>query len=118
MVKTQGICGVMIRAGYSDPTHGDRLFDAHMNGAVKAGLLIGIYYYRHAMGVMEAAGEANFFLSIIEPYRDCIKGPVAYDVEDENQRNIGKRKLIDVALVFVNRMKDAGCTTMLYCCLR
>ena len=52
-----------------------------MDGAIAAGLDIGVYFYSQAVSQEEAVQEASFVLQNLEPYRVHVKYPVAFDME-------------------------------------
>lgn len=111
-----GIQGVMIRCGYGsyDPSQIDQQFHNHMRAAIACNMLIGIYHYGYARSPQEAENEADFCLSIIEPYRQYINLPVAYDVEDPTM-NVGAWTVGQMAVAFGNKIRNAGYKPMLYC---
>lgn len=41
--------------------------------------------------------------------------PVAFDIEDSSQTNLGKDALTSIVIAFCDRIKSAGYTPMLYC---
>lgn len=116
-VKANGVAGAMIRCGYGSysPSQVDKLFAQHIQGASAAGLRIGIYHYSYASSVAGAENEADFCLSIIEPYRSKINCPVAYDMEEQSITTLGKKTVTDMAIAFANKIRAAGFTPMLYC---
>lgn len=109
------IQGVMIRSSYGsyDPKQIDTMFENHMRNAIAANMLIGTYHYGYARSVEQAEREADFAISVISPYKDYIKFPVAYGVEDAAM-NVGKELVADMVIAFCNKVKAAGFKPMLY----
>ena len=63
-VKEAGIDFAIIRLGYGN-CHLDSRFYANVNGALDAGLEIGVYYYSYALSVEAAKNEANFLVDVL-----------------------------------------------------
>lgn len=64
-IREYGISFAMIRLGYGKG-HLDSAFYRNVNGAIAAGLYIGIYYYSYALSVEEAQEEARFTWQVLE----------------------------------------------------
>ena len=62
----------MIRVGYRGYSQGtlqmDERFQANMEGALEAGLDVGVYFFSQATTVAEAEEEADFVLEAIRSY--------------------------------------------------
>lgn len=56
---------VIIRLGWGNRHLDERFYD-NFNGALQAGLKIGIYYYSEATSASEAAAEAEYALYIMQ----------------------------------------------------
>ena len=82
-VKNAGISFVMIRAGYGIGDV-DARFKQNIEGASKAGLNVGIYWFSYAHTPDRAAAEADFMLKTIDPYKSKINMPVCFDWEKRN----------------------------------
>lgn len=85
-VKNSGVAGVIVRATQgvpeSLPVGVDTAFLQHIEGALAAGLLVGVY---HAfIASREGNAQAQLFHSTIEPYLDRLAFPPAIDVELDN----------------------------------
>ncbi len=75
---------VIIRAGYGRfASQQDPCFQKNIEGAVSAGLAVGVYWYSYAASEAEAKEEAETCLSVIKPYRGKITLPVFFDQEYE-----------------------------------
>lgn len=110
-VKAQGIEFVMIRAGYGWE-HTDRLFYENIEGAIENGFPVGIYFYSYAETAEKAQVEADYCIKLLEPYKDSIVLPVAYDLEE--YKSMTGEQLNTVAEVFCTALQDAGYHTMVY----
>lgn len=84
-VKSDGIDGVIIRAGFGKGNV-DEKFHRFIEGAIKAKLPIGIYYFSYAYSVEMADKEADYCLNLIKPYKDKITLPVFFDWEYDSMR--------------------------------
>ncbi len=90
-VKNSGVSYVIIRCGYRGSTTGalieDPKFRANIQGASKAGIKVGIYFFTQAVNEVEAVEEASMVLSLIKGYN--ITYPVFLDVESSGGRADG-----------------------------
>jgi len=116
-VKAAGIDFAMIKAA-NGSNRGlytiDSRFDQNIKGAVAAGIDAGVYMYSYALSVNAALGEAEYLIWLLEPYRKWITYPVAFDLEDDTQRNLGRTTLSAMARAFCDRVRAAGYVPMLY----
>jgi len=127
-VKADGVQGVILRAGFtgygsSKSKRKDEMFEKHYAGFTAVGIPIGVYYYSCAYSPEEAIIEAMKTLEIIKGKN--IQLPVWFDTEDShdvneeglatvNQRTIGKVKLTETALAFLETIKKAGYVAGIY----
>lgn len=114
-VKKSGIEFVMIRAGYGWENRNvqtDQNFRRNYTGAVKAGLPCGAYHYSYAKTPHDAELEADFFLSIVKGCKFAY--PVAFDLEDTSQANLGRKTLTEIAAAFCGKVERAGYYVCLY----
>lgn len=118
-VKAQGVEFAMIRCGFRGNSEGgimqDRYFKANINGAVKNGIFVGIYFYSTAINEDEALQEAAWVVNTIKSYR--ITYPVAYDFEDFGKyrcSGVSGEQATSNAIAFLNYVKSAGYTPMMY----
>ena len=65
VVRANGIEFAIIRLGYGR-RHLDSLFYENINGALDAGLKVGVYYYSYALTKSDAKAEAEFMMYILE----------------------------------------------------
>lgn len=125
-VYADGIRNVIIRVGYRGYTQGgiydDDKFSANINGAIAAGLNVGVYFYTQAITISEAVEEADFVINKIKGYQ--LKLPVAYDCEYAEssgrytgrlyEAKLSKLTQTEICLAFLNRIHNAGYSAMLY----
>ena len=120
-VRASGVQFVMIRAGWrgyeEGVFHEDASFRDHIEGALAAGLRVGVYFFSQAVTPGEARQEANFVLDLIADYD--VTYPVVFDweaVEGENARTYGIQndQLTALAKEFAAVVKANGYTPMLH----
>jgi len=109
------------RRGYSAGSLApDEYYKQNIEGALAAGLEVGVYFFSQAVNVQEAIEEAEYTLQLLEPYRDRITMPVVYDWEkiydDSSARTAGlaAATLSDCAVAFCETVKAAGYTPCIY----
>lgn len=83
-VKNSGVEFVIIRVGYrgygsAGTLVEDPKFKTYLDGATKAGLKVGVYFYTQAITTAEAQEEAKFVLDRVKGY--SLQMPVYYDIE-------------------------------------
>lgn len=85
-VKNSGVSYAIIRCGYRGSSTGalieDPMFRSNIQGASRAGLKVGVYFFTQAVNEVEAVEEASMVLSLIKGYN--ISYPVFLDVESSN----------------------------------
>ena len=120
-VKADGVDFAMIRLGYRGYETGniniDERFHEYAQGALDAGLDIGVYFYSQALTAEEAREEARTVLAEIVNYE--ITYPVVFDWEivgEESARtnDISSEKLNECAAVFCNTIARGGYIPMIY----
>ncbi|MBO5461259.1 MAG: glycoside hydrolase family 25 protein [Ruminococcus sp.] len=122
LVKDWGAEFAIIRLGYR--TFGDDGelvldvgFEQNMQGALDAGLDVGVYFFSQAVSEEEAREEAEYVLSYIQDYE--IKGPVVIDTEeikDTEARTDDNtmEQYTNNCIVFCETIKSAGYEPMIY----
>lgn len=123
-VKDSGVDFAMIRLGYRGYEKGgiglDTYAIANLDGAIAAGLDVGVYFFSQALTPEEAEEEAYFVVQQLEPYAEHITMPVVYDWEHvnvENTRTENMRDpdlLTDCSLAFLQTVEAAGYRPMVY----
>ena len=83
--KADGVEYALIRCGFGQDmeSQDDKYFHINMEGALAAGVKVGVYFYSYARSEASAIGEADHCIRLIEPYKDKISFPVFYDLEED-----------------------------------
>jgi len=120
-VKASGIEFAMIRLGYrgygqEGKLVEDKLYRQNIQGALDAGLKVGVYFFSQAITVEEALEEADYVLERLEGY--ALSMPVVYDWEyisaEARTANMDRRTLTDCYIAFCEKIEAAGYTPMPY----
>ena len=119
-VADAGVKFAMIRVGYRGYGTGklveDEKFVQNIEGALAAGLDVGVYFFSQALNEQEALEEADFMLERIAGYD--ITMPVVFDWEYVNDEartaNMDRRTLTDCTLAFCEYMQEKGYQPMCY----
>ena len=119
-VAADGIDFAIIRTGYRGYTSGglyeDKYFRQNMEGALKAGLQVGVYFFSQATSRREAREEAAYVLEQIKDYNVTL--PVVFDMEilseDYRTYNMSRRTLYGATRAFCEDVKAAGYEPMIY----
>lgn len=120
-VKESGVDFAMIRVGYRTLINGEITEDPYgkynLQQAQKNGLKIGVYFFSTAVNKKEAEEEAKWVAKFIAPYK--ITYPVVYNCEgftDPNNRQhlLTKDERTNLAIVFLDYIKEKGYTPMFY----
>ena len=121
-VRESGIEFVIIRLGYR--AYGetgelvlDDMFDRNMEGALDAGLDVGVYFFSQAITPGEAVEEAEFVLEHVRGYE--IDGPIVYDTEEikgdtARTDNNTRQEFTNYCKVFCDTIEQAGYDPMIY----
>lgn len=113
-VKQAGIDFAMIRLGYRGYSTGkldlDDCFLKHMDGALGAGLEVGVYFFSQALTAEEAVEEAEYVLTWLEGYE--ITYPVIFDWEEvegpARTDHMNMVMLTSCAEAFCKRIEEGG----------
>ena len=123
-VKKAGVDSVFIRVGgryyKSGLLYKDTRAEENITNAFKNGLNIGLYFYSKATTLLEARAEADELIKVANKYKDKISLPLALDSEIDNFSTdrfakISKTVRTSVTIEFLERIKKAGYTPLLYC---
>lgn len=123
-VKNAGYDFVIVRLGYGN-CHLDSNFYRNVNGALDAGLKIGVYYYDYGLDVIDAQNQAAFTLMVL---LDCGLKPerlemgVWYDMEDADSWKHkhgmpNSATLTNMCSAFVEKCRAYGYDCGVYSCL-
>lgn len=112
----------MIRVGYrgygeSGTIVLDEMFHTHIQGALDAGLEVGVYFFSQAVTEEEAIEEAEFVLNEIKDYK--ITYPIAFDSEKVEAGNgranaLSVEERTAVVKAFLNKIEKAGYEPVVY----
>ena len=120
-VAASGIQYAMIRAGYRGYGSGklveDKYVDDNIRGATAAGIKIGVYFFSQAVTEAEAREEAQVCIKHLAGYKADL--PIVLDVEHINYDDaradaLDQKTRTDVALAFIDEVRQAGYKPMLY----
>lgn len=121
-VADSGVQFAMIRLGYRGYSKGaillDQKFEQNIQGALDAGLQVGVYFFSQAISVWEAEEEAQFILDTIKDYD--ITYPVAFDWEfiapgsGARTDNMSPEAITRCAGAFSDMIRQAGYHPLIY----
>ncbi|WP_251318056.1 glycoside hydrolase family 25 protein [Flintibacter muris] len=121
-VAGDGIDFAILRLGYRGYTEGglfmDQTFETNLQGALDAGLDVGIYFFSQAITPEEAEAEASFVLNAVEGYN--ITYPIAFDWEPITPGSGARTDSLDndtltrCADAFCAKIQEAGCQPAVY----
>lgn len=120
-LKKEGVYFAFIRAGYRGYQKGglntDKNFEKNIQGALDAGIKVGVYFFSQALNADEAYEEALYVLDLIHGYD--VTFPVVFDWEtvladDARTNGIETEELCRAANVFCSTVAEAGYTPMVY----
>lgn len=132
--KADGVQGVIVKCGYRGASVGklntDSMFLTHINGAYKAGLPVGIYFFTEAINAKEGKEEADYAIKLWQTANIPISFPIAIDTEDvfyiedgkkkagrANATKLSKAKRTEAVKAFCEQIKTKGYTPMIYASL-
>lgn len=120
-VKADGVDYAIIRLGFRGYGSGqivlDETYEKHIEGALAAGVDVGVYFFTQAITIEEAIEEAEYVLEHIAPY--TVNYPIVIDVEKVAD-NSGRMNLIgvedrtNIVKAFCDRIEEAGYESMIY----
>jgi len=120
-VKAAGVDFVIIKCGirgYGPEGNfaEDAMFRTNIEGALAAGLEVGVYFLTQAVTIDEAVEEAEWVLEMIKDYD--MHGPIALDVEyaaaDERTKDLTPDERSTNISYFCETVKEAGYTPLIY----
>ncbi|MFI3283890.1 MAG: glycoside hydrolase family 25 protein [Erysipelotrichaceae bacterium] len=120
-VADAGVEFAIIRVGYRGYSLGllnlDSMFHENIQGAIDAGLEVGVYFFSQAISIDEAIDEANFVLEEIKDYD--LQYPIVYDLEkidydDYRTSDLTSEEKTDFAMAFCGRILNEGYEAMIY----
>ena len=119
-VKASGIDFAIVRLGYRGYGSGKLVKDDYavknLEGARKAGLKVGAYFFSQALNVREADEEIAFMMEVLDGFLPDM--PLVLDWEiptaDARTANMDARTLTDIQLHFCQVITEKGYTPMVY----
>lgn len=122
LVAADGIDFAILRLGYRGYTEGglfmDQTFESNLQGALDAGLDVGVYFFSQAITPEEAEAEAAFVLNAIGDNE--IACPIAFDWEpispgsEARTDGLDNDTLTRCAAAFCAKIREAGYTPAVY----
>ena len=123
-VAKSGVDFAYIRIGRRGYTEGglfaDPWFESNYNGAVKAGLQVGVYFYSQAVSEEEAREEAQFVLDALQGR--SLDLPIVFDWEKIDNEDadiartngLGMERRTDCAVAFCETIREGGYDASVY----
>jgi len=119
-VKDEGVEYAIVRCGYRGSVTGaiveDPYFRANMEGAIRAGVPVGVYFFTQAVDEREAIEEASAVMSLIHEYK--ITYPVFIDSESAGGNGradaLGVKDRSKVLQAFCETIRSGGYTAGIY----
>ena len=118
-VKADGITFAIIRCGYRGYGSGalveDSTYRANIQGAINAGLKVGVYFYSQAVNEAEAVEEASMVLSLVGGY--SLPLGVYYDTESVSggrANGISAAERTACAVAFCETIRNSGYSAGVY----
>lgn len=113
-VADAGVEFAIVRVGYRGYTDGnlfpDSLAKENLDGALAAGLDVGVYFFSQATSEEEAVEEARFVLDAVEGYE--LRYPVYYDwegiIEEARTDDVTGEEMTAFARAFCEEIEAAG----------
>lgn len=109
----------IIRSSFGSdlPSQIDSYFYQNANGCAKNNIPFGTYHFAYFVDEKTAMGEADFAIRLANEYKNKVKF-IALDIEEDSERytqRVGANPdWTACALTFMNRIKSAGYTPVLY----
>lgn len=126
-VKESGTDFAIIRVGYrgygaAGTLCTDTKFVQNIEGAIEAGIKVGVYYFTEAINTSEAIEEAEYCLEKIKDYDVTLPIVIDYEYPVDSKGPIGrmynaklsKTSATKNVTAFCNTIRDAGYTPMIY----
>ena len=103
----------ILRAGYGKiASQMDVKFERNYKGAKAAGIPVGAYWYSYAKSANEAREEAKVFMQFLKGKQ--FEYPVYFDVEESSTLSLGRDKVSDIIIAFLDEMEKNGYFAGLY----
>lgn len=124
-VKNSGVEYVFVRVGLRGQGSGaldyDNNYKKNIEGALNAGLQVGVYIFSQAITQAEAREEARYLIERVQGYNITLPLVMDYEYGTASngscrlkRANLSRRAATDVVLAFCDEVSDAGYKPMLY----
>lgn len=122
-VKEDGVEFAFIRVGFrgygsTGSLNDDIKYKDNIEGALKAGIPVGVYMFSQAISVYEAVEEADYILERIEDYNITLPVIMDYEFAGDYGRlenaHLSKEEATEVCNAFCERVSEEGYEAMLY----
>ena len=122
-VKEDGVEFAFIRVGFrgygsTGSLNDDIKYKDNIEGALKAGIPVGVYMFSQAISVYEAVEEADYILERIEDYNITLPVIMDYEFAGDYGRlenaHLSKDEATEVCNAFCERVSEEGYEAMLY----
>ncbi len=118
-IAQSDIQAVIIRIGFRGTStkkiHIDDMFFEHYEGAKKAGLHVGCYFYSAATTEAEAVEEAEFIIETIKNNNLSFDMPVYIDMEDTVVESTGQTMIFRMTKAYLDKMDEENIFSGVYC---
>lgn len=119
-VKESGVSMAIVRVGFRGYGTGKLVYDdmyrKNIEGALEAGLRVGVYFFSQAIDYSEGKEEADYVLDAISEYE--IDGPVVIDTEyvseDSRTNGLDAGERTQAVLGFCDRVNERGYLPAIY----
>lgn len=116
-VAKDGVQFAFVRVAYRGQTNGqlyeDARYEENIEGALSAGIPVGVYVYSQAATTDEAVEEAKFLIRRVRRYN--ISYPVVFDMEDSKRiSDLTPRERTEITTAFCQVVAQNGFTPMIY----
>lgn len=120
-VAADGVSFAILRLGHRGYTEGglflDQTFEQNLQGALEAGLEVGVYFFSQAVTPEEAEEEADYVVAALKGQK--LAFPVAFDWEsipgdDARTDGLDGETMTRCAAAFCARIQDAGYRPAVY----
>ena len=110
-IKDSGFEFVIIKAG-STRSGKEPTFEADYAGAKAAGLHVGAYFYTYSLSTEQISRDAQMLLEWLDGKQ--FEYPIYLDLEDPSLQNLGKNRLGDMCVAFLEILQSNGYYAGLY----
>jgi GH25 family lysozyme M1 (1,4-beta-N-acetylmuramidase) len=110
-VKDAGIQFAMLRSSYGSSSV-DSTFETYYQQAKANGIAVGAYHYSYATTIAKATTEVNFLISKLNGKQ--FEYPICVDIEDTSQSSLDQETLTEIALTYLEKLRDAGYYPIIY----